>query len=100
MERRRCMSVPPPTTSALGEAQNSQAWLDRYLTDLAVVRSANTVRAYRDDLARWLAFCALVPVDPLRIRPHTVIAFIRHERERVTRTGRAVGARTIVRRLA
>ena len=39
-------------------------WVDRFLDDLAVVRSANTVRAYRHDLARWTAYCAQVGIDP------------------------------------
>ena len=97
------MVSPPrnPATPGLpDEADDAQRWLDRYLTDLAVVRSTNTLRAYRQDLARWLAFCATVPVDPLQVRPHTVIAFVRHERARTTRAGGTISARTIVRRLA
>ncbi|MBI4497686.1 MAG: DNA polymerase III subunit alpha [Chloroflexi bacterium] len=75
-------------------------WAERFLTDLAVVRSANTVRAYRQDLTRWLAFCSTHGVEPLQAQPRTVIDFIRTERERPTRGGTTVSARTVVRRLA
>ena len=97
------MVSPPrnPATPGLpDEADDAQRWLDRYLADLAVTRSANTVRAYRQDLDRWLAFCHAVPINPLEIRPRTVIAFVRAERARATRSGKTVGARTLVRRLA
>jgi site-specific recombinase XerD len=76
------------------------SWAERFLADLAVVRSANTVRAYRQDLMRWLAFCTARSVDPFQAGPRVVIDFIRAERERPTRAGATVGARTIVRRLA
>lgn len=76
------------------------AWIERFLSDLAVVRSANTVRAYRQDLTRWLAFCATNGVDPLRVSPRIVIDFIRAERQRPIRKGGAVSARTVVRCLA
>ena len=76
------------------------AWVERFLADLATVRSANTVRAYRHDLARWTAFCRAYAVDPFGARPRNVIAFIRAERARPTRRGATVGARTVVRRLA
>jgi site-specific recombinase XerD len=83
-----------------GQSGDARHWVDRYLADLAVVCSANTVRAYRQDLGRWVAFCRALPIDPLEIRPQIVIAFVRAERARVTRSGQTVGARTVVRRLA
>jgi integrase/recombinase XerD len=64
------------------------------------VRSANTVRAYRLDLARWIAFCAQVEVDPFTVRPRTAIDFIRRERERQHGPDHPISPRTIVRRLA
>lgn len=70
------------------------------MDDLSVVRSANTVRAYRHDLARWVGFCEAGGVEPLRARPSDVIGFVRAERGRAVRGGETVGARTIVRRLA
>lgn len=75
-------------------------WIDRFLRDLAVVRSANTVRAYRLDLARWTAFCAQTGIDPFAVRPRAALDFIRGERERQSGTGAPISARTIVRRLA
>lgn len=77
-----------------------EPWVERFLADLAVVRSANTVRAYRHDLARWTAFCRTSAVDPFGARPRDVIAFIRAERMRPNRRAGTVGARTMVRRLA
>ena len=75
-------------------------WIERFLADLATIRSANTVRAYRHDLARWQAFCKAYAVDPFRARPRDVIAFIRAERARPAGGAGTVGARTVVRRLA
>lgn len=80
--------------------QDAATWLNRFLVDLAVVRPANTVRAYRQDLMRWLAFCKAADVDALSARPTDIVAFVRAERERVTRSGATVGARTLVRRLS
>jgi integrase/recombinase XerD len=94
------MADSPSPQGTAEEAERADDWMGRYLADLAVVRSANTVRAYRQDLARWLAFCRALPVDPFQIRPQTVIAFVRVERARATRSGRTVGARTLARRLA
>lgn len=78
----------------------ASSWLDRFLDDLAVLRPLNTVRAYRQDLARWLAFCEVTSVNALTARPADIIAFVRAERERVTRDGSTVSARTLVRRLS
>lgn len=75
-------------------------WLDRFLQDLAVVRPVNTVRAYRLDLERWLAFCASADILPLAARPRQIIEFVRFERQRQTRSGTSVSARTLVRRLS
>lgn len=44
-------------------------WVERFLDDLGVIPSANTVRAYRQDLVRWVAFCASRGVGPLRGDP-------------------------------
>jgi integrase/recombinase XerD len=93
--------VDTPSAAAGSEqGQEAQAWIDRFLDDLAVVRGANTVRAYRHDLARWIAFCSSAGIDPLHVRPRDVIAFIRRERERSVRDDARVSARTIVRRLS
>lgn len=78
----------------------AQKWLMRFLRDLAVVRPANTVRAYRQDLERWLAFCASADILPLAARPRQIIEFVRFERQRQTRSGTSVSARTLVRRLS
>lgn len=75
-------------------------WLEHYVTDLAVTRPYNTVRAYRADLVRWLKFCEESGVDALRARPRDIIGFIQFERGREKRGGGTVGARTVVRRLA
>jgi integrase/recombinase XerD len=72
----------------------------RFLADLAIIRSANTVRAYAADLQRWIAFCEQLGVHPLQARPRTAIAFVRAERERTYRSEKTVSARTIVRRLS
>jgi integrase/recombinase XerD len=78
----------------------AERWVRRFLDDLAVVRSANTVRAYAGDLARWLAFCRATGVDPCQVSPRGAIDFIRAERQRIGKGGAAVGARSIVRRLS
>lgn len=82
------------------QRETAQQWVRRFLDDLAVVRSANTVRAYAADLQRWSTYCQAVGVDPLCARPRTAIAFIRAERERPCRPAKTVSARTIVRRLS
>lgn len=81
---------------------DSQAkqWLDRFLQDLAIVRPVNTVRAYRQDLERWLAFCASSGILPLAARPRQIIEFVRFERQRQTKRETSVSARTLVRRLS
>ena len=78
----------------------AEQWLERFLQDLAVVRPANTVRAYRQDLERWLAFCATIDFSPLAVRPRQVIEFVRFERERKIKSGSTVSPRTLVRRLS
>ncbi|MCI0392330.1 MAG: tyrosine-type recombinase/integrase [Acidobacteria bacterium] len=78
----------------------SSYWFDRFIKDLSVVRPANTVRAYRQDIARWLAFCEASGIDALTARPTDIIWFVRAERERPTRGDQPVGARTLVRRLS
>src|SRR5262249_25334240 len=75
-------------------------WVRRFLDDLAIVRSANTVRAYAADRGRWIGLCDASGVPPLRARPGTVFAFVRAERERAYRGERTVSARTVVRRLS
>lgn len=94
------MGAPPPVGPADAHPLSAQGWVTRFLDDLAVVRSPNTVRAYRHDLTRWLAFCTQAGVDPLGARPRTAIAFIRAERARSHGTDQTVSARTIVRRLS
>lgn len=78
----------------------AEQWLKRFLEDLAVVRPANTVRAYRQDLERWLAYCVTAGISPLAVRPREIIEFVRFERERQTKSGSTVSARTLVRRLS
>lgn len=75
-------------------------WVQRFLNDLAVVRSANTVRAYAFDLQRWVRFCRQLAVEPFLAGPRTAIEFIRLERTRSYQDDRKVSARTLVRRLA
>lgn len=77
-----------------------EEWQRRFLDDLAVVRSANTVRAYGADIRRWVAFCETVGVHPFEARPRTTLAFVRAERERMHRAGASINPRTIVRRLS
>lgn len=64
------------------------------------MRPANTVRAYRQDIARWLAFCESTGIDALTARPTDIIQFVRAERERPISGDQTVGARTLVRRLS
>ncbi|MGE3440434.1 MAG: tyrosine-type recombinase/integrase, partial [Blastocatellales bacterium] len=78
----------------------SSDWFGRFIKDLSVVRPANTVRAYRQDIARWLAFCESAGIDALTARPTDIIQFIRAKRERQIRGDQTVGARTLVRRLS
>ena len=83
--------------------QNTPApsyWFDRFIKDLSVVHPANTVRAYRQDIARWLAFCEASGINALTARPTDIIRVVRAERERPTRGDQPVGARTLVRRLS
>lgn len=79
---------------------NTSYWFERFIADLSTVRPHNTVRAYRQDLARWLAFCEGAGIAALTARPSEIIQFVRSERERPTCRGATVGARTLVRRLA
>src|SRR5216683_78259 len=74
-------------------------WIQRFLDDLSVVRSANTVRAYAFDLRRWTCFCQHLEIDPFEARPRAAIEFIRLERQRSYRTDKTISARTLVRRL-
>lgn len=87
-------------TQAFKEPSVAKDWAERFITDLTVVRPPNTVRAYKQDLTRWLKFCETINVDPLTARPANVIEFIGFERQRVTRGTATVSARTIVRRLS
>ncbi|HZU12134.1 MAG TPA: tyrosine-type recombinase/integrase [Chloroflexota bacterium] len=94
------MDTPSATTINERAREEAGHWVQRFLDDPAVVRSANTVRAYRHDLTRWIDFCRATATNPLRVRPSDVIAFIRHERERSIGDDATVSARTIVRRLS
>jgi len=42
---------------AAGEASGAHYWVRRFIDDLGVIRSANTVRAYEADVQRWVVFC-------------------------------------------
>src|SRR5882762_3216102 len=89
------------TRPASGECANWRSyWVQRFLDDIAVVRSANTLRAYAFDLHEWARFCQKQDIDPFRARPRTAIEFIRLERERSYRADKTVSARTLVRRLS
>jgi integrase/recombinase XerC len=95
------MILPVAESNANDEFTGSAAaWAKRFLDDLSVVRSANTVRAYGADVQRWIAFCRSAGVDPLLARPRTAVDFIKAESQRITRKGGAVGARTLARRLS
>src|SRR5947209_14579543 len=74
--------------------------MQRFLTDLSVVRSANTVRAYAADVQRWIAFCQARGTHPFEVRPRTAIEFIRQESERGWGKDKTVSTRSIVRRLS
>jgi site-specific recombinase XerD len=58
--------------SGSGEADRREAeatrtaliWVRRFLADLSVIRSGNTVRAYEADLHRWIKFCDEQGTDP------------------------------------
>ncbi len=82
------------------DARAAAGWVQRFLEDLAVVRSSNTVWAYRQDLMRWLDFCPAEGISPLAAHPRHAIAFLRTERQRTLRGGGTVSARTLVRCLA
>src|SRR4030088_2765603 len=88
------------TEAAPSEPSNlTSHWIHRFLDDLAVVRSDNTVRAYAFDLRRWAHFCLTMGIDPFLARPRTAIEFIRVESARSYRVDKTVSARTLVRRL-
>jgi hypothetical protein len=81
--------------SAQGDDKGrAEVWVKRFLDDLGVLRSFNTVRAYAFDLARWTRFCFELEIDPFRAHPRTAIEFIRVERERSYRTDKTISART------
>ncbi len=87
--------------AADNEGENEAVkWKERFLSDLSVLRAANTVRAYREDIERWLAFCAVTGVHPLQVGPRIAIAFVRSELERVCGKEKTVSPRTVVRRLS
>ncbi|MEQ1606463.1 MAG: tyrosine-type recombinase/integrase [Pyrinomonadaceae bacterium] len=92
------MTEPNRQTFAIDP--EAKRWLNRFLQDLAVVRPANTVRAYRLDLERWLVFCVSIDILPLATRPGHIIDFIRFERQRQIKGGTTISARTLVRRLS
>ncbi len=94
------METTPEALSNIPGLEEAQRWVERFLRDLAVVRSANTVRAYRRDVAHWIAFCAGAGVAPFAAHPRTAIEFIRSERERACGEAKTVSPRTIVRRLS
>lgn len=75
-------------------------WVQSFVKDLGVIRSAATVLAYVSDVRRWISFCQDREVHPFRARPRVAIAFIRFERERNYRPDRTVGPRTVVRRFS
>lgn len=75
-------------------------WAQRFLDDLTVVRSANTVRAYAADVRRWITFCQAMDTHPFEVRPRMAIEFIRQETERTCGKDRTVSTRSIVRRLS
>ncbi len=79
---------------------DSSFWFERFISDLSTVRPFNTVKAYRQDLVRWLAFCNEAGINALTARPTDIIQFVRTERERPTCRGETIGARTLVRRLS
>jgi len=94
------VDIPSTATTHEPDREEAPCWVQRFLDDLAVIRSANTVRAYRHDLTRWIDFCDATVRNPLRARPRDAIAFVRRERERSIGEGATVSARTIVRRLS
>ncbi len=94
------MDTSSAATKSEQGREEAQCWVERFLNDLIVVRSTNTVRAYRHDLERWIDFCRATAIEPLTVRPRDAIAFVRHERERPICDGGTVSARTIVRRLS
>ena len=63
---------------------NTSFWFERFIADLSTIRPFNTVKAYREDLIKWLAFCADTRIDALAARPSDIIEFVRAERERPT----------------
>lgn len=75
-------------------------WKDRFLADLSVLRAANTVRAYQQDIERWIAFCGATGTHPFNVGPRVAIAFVRSELERVSGNGKRIGPRSVVRRLS
>jgi site-specific recombinase XerD len=83
-----------------GAPGSATYWARRFLEDLSVVRSPNTVRAYHDDISRWTSFCESRAIDPMEVCPRHAVEFIRHERERQLPGGGTVSPRTIVRRLS
>ena len=86
--------------SSQGTIDDAALWKQRFVKDLSVIRSANTVRAYTADLDRWIGFCKAIGIHPFQARARTAIDFIRSERERIWEKDKTVGARTIVRRLS
>jgi site-specific recombinase XerC len=85
---------------AAGEASGAHYCVCRFVDDLRVIRSANTVRAYEADVQRWVVFCRALGVNPFCAGRRTAIKFIRAERERIHRAHKTVSARTVVRRLS
>jgi len=87
-------------TDTAGSSDEVAGWMQRFLDDLAVVRSANTVRAYAADVQRWIAFCQTRDTHPFEVRPRMAIEFIRQESGRGWGKDKAVSTRSIVRRLS
>lgn len=59
-------------------ADKLDAWIDQFISHVEFERglSANTIAAYRRDLALWRSFCAERAKDPGGVRPEDVTEFL------------------------
>jgi integrase/recombinase XerD len=94
-----------PSTSSSNRATGSsepvasRRWIEEFLSYVRVERglSANTVAAYRGDLAAWAVHCSSRGLDPGEVAESDVSAYLAGLRSGSSRSGRPLSATTVSR---
>jgi integrase/recombinase XerD len=77
----------------------SKSWIEEFLSYVRVERglSANTVAAYRGDLAEWAVHCSSRDLDPAEVSESDVSVYLAGLRTGAGRSGRPLSATTVSR---